>query len=453
MSASEQRILLVDDDTDLLRLLTIRLAAAGFRVRTAESGEKALGLLSIFSPHVVITDLRMNGIDGMALFDIIHQRHPILPVIILTAHGTIPDAVSATRRGVFTFLTKPFDGKVLLNQVERALEVSGRREGGGPPEPDLAWCEEIITRSPIMKELLGQTRLVAQSDMNIFVYGETGTGKELLARAIHKASPRRDGPFIAVNCNAIPEPLLESELFGHTRGAFTGASHDHKGLFQAAHRGILFLDEVGDMPMALQVKLLRALQEKQIRPIGSTQAIPLDVQVLSASHRNIEKEMEAGHFRQDLYYRLNVATLEVPPLSKRREDIPLLAMYHLSRLAERGRKKINGFSPEAMELLVSAPWPGNIRQLLNAVEQAAAFSTTPIIPASLVQRAIRDRSGEMLSLIQARNQFEREYLVQLLQIAKGNVSQAARMAKRNRTEFYKLLDRHRLDATLFRPSE
>lgn len=453
MNVVKQKILIVDDDTDLLRLLTIRLAASGYQITTTESTEKALVQLAIFRPDLVISDLRMTGMDGMALFEAIHQRHPALPVIILTAHGSIPQAVKAIEQGVFSFLTKPFDGKVLLNHIEKALHLSGHRQDIEPGDQDREWREEIITRSPIMEELLNQANLVAASDASVFIHGETGTGKELLAKAIHKASSRRNKPFIAMNCSVIPEPLFESELFGYCKGAFTGAVRDHQGLFHAAHEGTLFLDEIGDMPIMFQPKLLRALQEKQVRPVGSTENTPVDVRILSASHRDLDEEMKSGNFRADLYYRFNVVTLEVPPLSKRREDILLLAAYFLTQISEKNHKKITGFSQDAMELLISAPWPGNVRQLWNVVEQAVALSTTPILSASLVQKALRDKSHHISSLNEAKDQFERDYLIQLLQMTQGNVSQAASLAKRNRTEFYRLLNRHKLVPSQFRPSD
>ena len=447
MTEAKAPILLVDDDRDILKLISLRLTAAGYAVQTAESGAQALAQLALARPRLVITDLRMEGMDGMALFDRIHSAMPTLPVIILTAHGTIPDAVAATQRGVFSFLTKPFDGKDLLAQVEQALKFSGGTETGGASE---AWRAAIVTRSQRMEEVLRQAKLVSGSDASVLIYGESGSGKELLAQAIHLASARAKGPFMAVNCAAIPEHLLESELFGHAKGAFSGAIYAHRGLFQAAQGGTLFLDEIGDMPLSLQAKLLRSLQDRSVRPVGSTEMVSIDVRIISATHRDLSESIRGGGFRPDLYYRLNVVSLALPPLSERREDIPLLCAHFVEQLAVRYSKPARTFSPEALELLVNASWPGNVRQLLNVVEQTVALSTSRVVPASLVQQALHDDNTLMVSLDEARRAFEHDYLVRLLRTTEGNVTQAARMAQRNRTEFYKLLQRHDLSPTLFK---
>jgi len=445
-------ILLVDDDPDLLKLISLRLTSAGYKIRTAESGETALAAIAVQRPALVVTDLRMPGIDGLQLFDAIHRQHPALPVLILTAHGTIPDAVAATQRGVFGFLTKPFDSRELLQLVAAALKLSGDDAGPGNAATG-EWRNGIITRSPAMEDLLRQAKLVADSDASVLIYGDSGTGKELLARAIHRASRREDRPFVAVNCGAIPGELLESELFGHARGAFTGAVQAHKGLFQAADGGTLFLDEIGDMPLPLQVKLLRVLQEGEVRPVGSTQAIPVDVRMISATNRDLDEQKAVGLFREDLYYRLNVVSLRLPPLAARREDNPLLATYFLRKLAERYHKPIPTLAPDAMALLVAAPWPGNVRQLLNLLEQALALATTSMIPASLVQNALKEDDAALIPFEEARKTFERDYLVRLLKITGGNVTQAAQLAKRNRTEFYKLLQRHKLEPSMFKETK
>jgi two-component system response regulator GlrR len=445
MSKEQSRILLIDDDKDLLQLIAMRLSAAGYAVTAVESGEQALANLAVARPQVVVTDLRMQGMDGLALFDAIHRDSPSLPVVILTAHGTIPEAVAATRRGVFSFLTKPFEPKVLLDTVAEAMRLSS--PSAGTTEE---WRAEMITRSSGMEDLLAQARRVAASDASVCIFGASGTGKELLAKAIHKASPRADAPFVAVNCGAIPEGLLESELFGHKRGSFTGAVADRRGLFQAAQGGTLFLDEIGDMPLALQVKLLRALEERKVRPVGSSDSFDMDVRVIAATHRKLEERIATGEFREDLYYRLNVVKLYIPTLAERREDIPLLANSFLSRLADRYRRGRLAFSPEAMELMVSAPWPGNVRQLLNVIEQAVALASTEVIPESLVGQALDAGDSALTPLDEARRAFERDYLVRILKITGGNVTKAARLAGRNRTEFYRLLERHSLEPGMFK---
>jgi len=442
-------ILLVDDDPDILKLLSLRLVAAGYGVRAVDSGEKALAVLAASRPELVITDLKMGGMDGLALFDEIRKQAPMLPVIILTAHGTIPDAVAATRRGVFGFQTKPFDGKHLLEQVEQALRLSGSGRGAGEED----WRREFVTQSPKMENVLRQARLVAQSDASVFVQGASGTGKELLARAIHRASRRTQGPFVGVNCAAIPENLLESELFGHRKGSFTGATYDHKGLVPTADGGTLFLDEIGDMPLALQAKLLRVLQEREVRPVGATQGIPVDVRVISATNQDLDVQMKAGRFREDLYYRLNVVSLALPPLAERREDVILLATHYLKDTAARYAKDVLVFAPEALELLVAAPWPGNVRQLVNVIEQVVALCASGVVPASLVQQALKEEPAPLASLEEARGAFEREYLVRILRMTGGNVTHAAKLAQRNRTEFYKLLERHRLESKMFKPEK
>ncbi|WEF33437.1 sigma 54-interacting transcriptional regulator [Pseudoduganella chitinolytica] len=441
-------LLLVDDDPDLLRLLSMRLTANGYRVTGVGSAEAALARISIELPALVISDIRLPERDGMALFQQIRSQYPALPVILLTAHGTIPDAVEATSLGAYAYLTKPFDAKVLLERIEQALSLtapSAVRTTG-----DDIWRSEIISRSQSMAELLAEARLVAASDASVLIRGESGTGKELLARAIHRASRRAKAPFIAVNCGAIPEQLLESELFGHVKGAFTGAVASREGLVQAADGGTLFLDEIGDMPLLLQVKLLRVLQERVVRQLGSDAGRPVDVRILSATHRDLDAAMLEGQFREDLYYRLNVITLTLPPLAQRREDIGLLATQFLQMLATKYQKTVNGFAPDALEALTRASWPGNVRQLYNVVEHVCALATAPLVPLSLVQRALRVPTLEVLSYTEAKQRFERNYLVQLLKLTDGNVSDAARLAERNRTEFYRLLQKYDLNASQFR---
>ena len=445
---AQHRILVVDDDADMLRLLSLRLKAAGHEVVAVGSAEAALAQLDIARPQLVLSDVRLPGKDGLALFDEVHARPPSLPVILLTAHGTIPDAVQATARGVFTYLTKPYDGKELLEKVAEALALSA--PAVHQAHDNQAWRADIVSRSARMTDVLSEAFMVAQSDASVLLLGDSGSGKELLAQAIHRASPRASKPFVAVNCGAIPEALLESELFGHVKGAFTDAVSNHKGLFQAADGGTLLLDEIGDMPPALQVKLLRVLQERAVRPVGSSQSIQINVRIISATHRNLEAAMAAGQFREDLYYRLNVVTLLLPTLAERREDIALLANHFLDKLAHKYDKRLSGFAPEALKALTTAAWPGNVRQLYNVVEQVCALSTTPLVPLSLVQRALRIPSAQVLSFAEARQRFEREYLVGLLKMTDGNVADAARLAQRNRTEFYRLLQKHALTPGQFK---
>ena len=449
-------VLVVDDDEDILRLLSMRLQARGFRITAATSAEEALTHIAVDPPRVVVSDVRLPGRDGLALFEEIRATRPTLPVILLTAHGTIPDAVDATSRGVFGYLTKPFDSQILLQKIDQALLLSApalpaeAEPGATGKTGSEAWSSGIIFRSSQMAELLAEARMVAASDASVLIRGESGTGKEGLARAIHRASPRARGPFVAINCGAIPEQLLESELFGHLKGAFTGAGSSRVGLIQAANGGTLFLDEIGDMPLSLQVKLLRVLQERVVRPLGATQAEPVDVRLVSATHRDLDAAMAQGLFREDLYYRLDVVSLTLPRLEERREDISLLAAHFVQQLAAKYGKPVAGFAPDALEVLATAAWPGNVRQLYNVVEQSCALCSTQLIPLSLVQRALRLPTMEALSYAEAKQRFERNYLVQLLKLTDGSVADAARIAERNRTEFYRLLQKYDLTPAMFR---
>ncbi|HDR2525093.1 two-component system response regulator GlrR [Enterobacter ludwigii] len=442
-SRKPAHLLLVDDDPGLLKLLGMRLVSEGYSVVTAESGQEGLKVLSREKVDLVISDLRMDEMDGLQLFAEIQKQQPGMPVIILTAHGSIPDAVAATQQGVFSFLTKPVDKDALYKAIDSALEHAA-------PSNDEAWRESIVTRSPSMLRLLEQARMVAQSDVSVLINGQSGTGKEILAQAIHNASPRSKNAFIAINCGALPEQLLESELFGHARGAFTGAVSSREGLFQAAEGGTLFLDEIGDMPAPLQVKLLRVLQERKVRPLGSNRDIDINVRIISATHRDLPKVMARNEFREDLYYRLNVVNLKIPALAERAEDIPLLANHLLRQAADRHKPFVRAFSTDAMKRLMAASWPGNVRQLVNVIEQCVALTSSPVISDALVEQALEGENTALPTFAEARNQFELNYLRKLLQITKGNVTHAARMAGRNRTEFYKLLSRHELEANDFK---
>lgn len=437
------RILLVDDDDSVLSLLSMRLEASGYEVVTASSGPEALNALTSNTTDLVLTDLCMDEMDGMALFKQIQQSRPGLPVVIITAHGTIPEAVAATQQGVFGFLTKPIDKVQLLDTVRAALVSAERRQ-------DSAWRGDIITSSPIMQQMLDQAHRVAASDVSVLITGPSGSGKELMAKAIHRASRRADKKFVAINCGALPEQLLESELFGHIKGSFTGATANHPGLFQAADGGTLFLDEVGDMPMTLQVKLLRVLQEKVVRPVGSVESKPVDVRVISATHRNLEQAMLSEEFREDLYYRLNVVNFELPALRERAEDIPLLARHFLTSASRQHNRKVRNISPGALHLLAQAAWPGNVRQLQNVIEKVVALSTSPVISEGSVANALSNQELVIPSFSNARADFEKSYLIKLMQVTEGNVTHAARIAQRNRTDFYKLLNKHGLEASEYK---
>jgi two-component system response regulator GlrR len=432
-TSRKARILIVDDDPGLLRLLTIRLRAENYDVEAVEGAAQALAAATRFRPDLVISDLRMEPVDGIGLLKELQNRWPGLKVILLTAHGTIPDAVQATQMGAFGFLTKPVDKQELLDQIQRALRISGFT--GNTEE----WRADIITRSAIMEERLAQAHMVAGTDARVLILGESGTGKELLARAMHKASPRRARPFVVIRCTGIPEEQLDVELFG----ASANTGKEHRGALEDADGGTALLDEIAELPARLQQKLLRALQEEAVRPAGAEAPRPINTRVISTTSHDLQEASSAGRFREDLYYRINVVQIEMPPLARRREDIPLLIAHFLAQIAaETGQRSI--FPPEALELLATADWPGNVRQLQNLVRQAVAMSQTPIVPVELVQQSLGGAPGRLPSFDEARDEFTRGYLSQILQITGGNVSQAARLAKRNRTDFYKLLGRHQL---------
>ncbi|HXE04680.1 MAG TPA: nitrogen regulation protein NR(I) [Bryobacteraceae bacterium] len=383
MPDSSQKILIVDDDADLLELLSIRLTAAGYKVEAVQSAEAALNYLDVSRPQLVISDMQMSGMDGMALFEHIHRNLPTLPVIILTAHGTIPDAVTAVQRGVFGYLAKPFDSKTLLANISQAL----RFVPGGVPQNEVSqasWRRNIITQSAVMEDILTKAGLVAEGDASVLIYGESGVGKELFAHAIHEASKRRHNPFVAINCAAIPEQLLESELFGHVKGAFTGAVRDHKGLFQLAESGTLFLDEIGDMPMEAQTRLLRVLQEGEYTTVGGRTPIKTNVRIIAATNKDLRILIQQGLFREDLFFRLNVVPLRLPPLRERLEDVPDL-MRHFLDLGAREGLPLKQLEEFAMDRLKRHRWPGNVRELENLARRLAALYPQETISASVIE--------------------------------------------------------------------
>ena len=458
MTEEKPKLLIVEDDLGLQKQL--KWCFDEHEVLIAATRTEAIAQLRRFEPPVVLQDLGLppdpEGVgEGMATLHEILSIAPLTKVIVVTGNHDRDNAIKAVSLGAYDFYQKPVDTDVLRLIVSRAFHIHSLEEQIRTlREAQLqSPFEGLIATDDAMRKVCRMVEKVAPTDVSVLILGESGTGKELLARAVHTTSTRKAGRFVAINCAAIPEQLLESELFGYEKGSFTGATKQTIGKIETADGGTLFLDEIGDMPLPLQVKLLRVVQEGEVRPVGSTQAIPVDVRVISATHRDLDAQKAAGLFREDLYYRLNVVALHLPPLAERREDIPLLAAHFLRKLAERYRKAVPTLSPDAMALLVAAPWPGNVRQLLNLLEQAVALTTTTVIPATTVQNALKEDAAALIPFEEARKSFERDYLVRLLKITGGNVTQAAQMAKRNRTEFYKLLQRHRLEPAMFKESK
>ncbi|WP_163095680.1 sigma-54 dependent transcriptional regulator [Acidithiobacillus ferrianus] len=456
MSKLTPTILILDDDPDFLRLLGLWLESEGYRVLASSDPVQGIQIFRNNPPDVVITDLRMPGMDGMMVLEEVQMRDPDLPVILLTAHGSIPNAVAAMRAQAFGYLSKPFSNEELQELTKAAL--AQRRAGQETRKLRAALRDQagqsILHRSPIMAALVDELARVAPSQASIFLSGESGSGKERVARAIHDASPRGDAPFVAVNCGAIPAELAESELFGHVKGAFTGATQDHAGLLRSADNGTLFLDEIADLPLSLQVKLLRVLQEGTLRPVGAKTEIAVNLRVISATHQDIHTLTASGAFREDLYYRLHVIPLRVPSLSERAEDIPLLAQYFLDRESQRLDRNIQGFSPEALDKLMQRPWPGNVRELENAITFAAAVTERGWVAADAIPDAGRQGGQSAFPPLQdAKAAFERSYLENLLRATDGNISRAARIAGRHRTDLYKLMRKHSLAPHLFKGQE
>lgn len=426
---SAPRILVVDDDPGLLELIEMRLVADGYAVICAASGEEALAHFHAERPRIVISDLRMDGMDGHALFARLHAEAPSVPVIILTAHGTIPDAVAATQRGVFGFLTKPFDSQELLAKVAEAMAVSPRLDHAAS-SGDGAWRAGVASSSLVMDELLRQARRAAETDSPLLLSGPTGSGKETIARAIHAASHRAGQPFVTLHC---------SEPIEHGPGALGRA-------LAAAKGGFLFLDDIEELPLAEQVRLLPLLRADNLfaAPLGGGAG---DVRILGATRQVLDNAIREGRFRADLFYALGQLVLTVPPLADRREDIPALVAHFVAQHWDKGR----GIAPDGMAALQEASWPGNVRQLRSVVEQGLAQAVTPQVPGTLIRRLLREETErEMTALDEARRAFEYDYLVQLLETTGGNVTRAARVAHRNRTEFYKLLARHGIDPAGFK---
>ena len=424
------KILLVDDDTSLLRLLTMRLESLSYEVITATNGKEGLGKLDLIRPDLVVTDLRMDQMDGLMLFRSARNLAPYLPFIIMTAHGTIPDAVAATQDGVFAYITKPIDKEVFVKTVARALLVSGGSKLTEAQEKD-PWQQSIMTRSPLMIETIKKAKLISDSDVRVLITGESGTGKELLAKTIHKTGRFQDGAFVSINCSLLTEESLINEVLPKAKG------------------GTLFLNEAADIPGPLQVKLMAVLKSLDE---GSLSDNKPNMRIISSTTSDLKEQMKAGHFKEDLYYSLSALSFELPNLISRREDIPLLARHFLKVIAEKQGSKVAQFAPEALKQMTDAKWPGNVRQLYHVVEQLVALCKAPIIPQILVEKALNEHDFEMISFSEARSNFERDYLIRLLKLTEGNVSQAARSAKRNRTDFYKLLARNNIEPAALKRS-
>ena len=427
-------ILLIDDDESLRRVTEYNLSQAGFDVITAGSGQEGLKLFITHDPNLVITDVKLGDMDGLEVLAAIKRESPDTPVIVITAFGSIEMAVKAMHEGAFNFITKPFDRDTLRLSCSKALELSSLRSQKQQlaDEVDrLTGTSGMETANSAMAELLQTALKVASSEATVLVTGESGTGKEVLARLVHQHSPRKDGPMVAVNCTAIPDTLIESELFGHVKGAFTGAIGNRKGRFQAAAQGTLFLDEIGELKMDMQAKLLRAIQEREVEPVGSDRTEKIDVRIIAATNKDLREEVEKGRFREDLYYRLSVIPLHLPPLRERREDIPALGNHFLKKLgAPRGVK----FSDRAMTLMKEYDWPGNIRELQNSVERCLILRKGNIIEPEDINLPTARTSEELeipeipmdgLSL----EDFEKGLILKALEKSKGNRSQAARLLK------------------------
>jgi two-component system response regulator GlrR len=450
---AQTKILVVDDDRNLLDLIHMRLEASGYDVVAVNHEEKAKEVAAREIFEVAVIDLQLVKQDGLSLMDELHLIHPNMPVIILTAHGSIENAVEAIQRGAFNYLTKPFESPELILQIERARERN-KLTGEISRLKDL--LEErfnfsnIIARSDQMRHVLDQVARVADTESNIAIYGASGTGKELIAKAIHISSPRKDFPFLAINCAAIPESLLESELFGYEMGAFTGAAKKSKGLLTRADKGTVFLDEIGDMPLSIQAKLLRVLQEKTFVPLGGDKAVSVDVRIIVATNKNLKEEVKKGNFREDLFYRIHVIPIELPSLKDRKDDIPPLVEHFIKKYSDKIGKKVKSITPAAMQKLMLHDWPGNVRELENTIEFAIAMTTSNTINDEIILK-LKKVQTELPTMREARARFEKKYLQNLLKITGGNVSKAAELAGKYRADLYNLMKKHGIVPQDFKP--
>lgn len=441
----------MDDEENLRHMLTVILKKQGYQVESAENGAVALEVLSSRGFDFVLSDIKMPVFDGRELLSGISARGIDTTVIMMSAYGDVDTALECMKLGAYDYISKPFRNDEIVLVLKKAEERERLKDENRRLKDEMrrfTGFGSIVSRSPRMLEIFDLIRRVCDYRTTVFISGESGTGKELAARALHFESSRKAAPFVAVNCAAIPETLLESELFGHVKGAFTDAHSDKAGLFEQAHGGTLFLDEIGEMPLSLQVKLLRVLQDDEIKRIGAAAARKVDVRVVSATSRNLEEEVAAGRFREDLYFRLNVFAINLPPLRERPEDIPLLLEHFIERFSVRFAKEVSGVSPEALALLTSYGWPGNVRELENVVERAVILSDVPVLtPAHLTERICPDSSGictvlpsgESLSIKQSGEALERELIRRALEKTGGNRTHAAKLLEiSHRALLYKL---------------
>lgn len=449
----EEKILIVDDNENILEVVRMRLESVGYEVSTAANARNALDLVKDAPFDLVITDLKMTERNGIQLMEDIQLVNPEIPVIILTAHGSIENAVEAMKKGAYSYLTKPFNDNDLALHVKKALEKQSLTREIKRLRQDLLekyHLENIVGKSPVMQLVFEQIIKVAPSPSTVLILGESGTGKEMIAKAIHYNSPRANKPFLAVNCSALPESLLENELFGHIKGAYTGATDDRDGLFMAANGGTLFLDEIADAPLTTQVKLLRALQEREILPVGGHAPRKVDVRLIVATNKDLKKAIEEGTFREDLYYRIHVIPVSLPPLRDRKEDIPLLADHFLQKYAIQMNREIHGFKPEALQRIMLYEWPGNVRELEHRIEHAVVMAAENYISPEDLFPSRREEPGGFKTIKAAREEFEEEYVRNLLQITKGNVSTAAKLAGHQRIALYNLIKKYGINLDEFR---
>lgn len=449
----EEKILIVDDNENILEVVRMRLESVGYEVSTAANARNALDLVKDAPFDLVITDLKMTERNGIQLMEDIQLVNPEIPVIILTAHGSIENAVEAMKKGAYSYLTKPFNDNDLALHVKKALEKQSLTREIKRLRQDLLekyHLENIVGKSPVMQLVFEQIIKVAPSPSTVLILGESGTGKEMIAKAIHYNSPRANKPFLAVNCSALPESLLENELFGHIKGAYTGATDDRDGLFMAANGGTLFLDEIADAPLTTQVKLLRALQEREILPVGGHAPRKVDVRLIVATNKDLKKAIEEGTFREDLYYRIHVIPVSLPPLRERKEDIPLLADHFLQKYAIQMNREIHGFKPEALQRIMLYEWPGNVRELEHRIEHAVVMAAENYISPEDLFPSRREEPGGFKTIKAAREEFEEEYVRNLLQITKGNVSTAAKLAGHQRIALYNLIKKYGINLDEFR---